>query len=107
MGIVINKHNLNYIPRITIFCFILCIANFGGPFAYNLLREFILIIRLSFINVLLLLFIIFISFFSAVHRLILYSNIQQGTNNNLFFLINNINIREKVNIYSAEKNEIN
>ena len=26
--------------------------------------------------------------------------IEQGTNNNLFFLINNINIREKVNIYS-------
>merc|ERR1712243_161408 len=100
MGIVINKNNLNYIPRITIFRFILCIANFGGPFTYNLLREIILIIRLSFINVLLLLFIIFISFVSAVYRLILYSNIQQGTNNNLFFLINNINIREKVNIYS-------
>ena len=98
--IIINKNNLNYIPRITIFWFILCIANFGGPFTYNLLREIILIIRLSFINVLLLLFIIFISFFSAVYRLILYSNIQQGTNNNLFFLINNINIREKVNIYS-------
>jgi len=98
--IMINKNNLNYIPRITIFWFILCMANFGGPFTYNLLREIVLIIRLSFINVLLLLFIISISFFSAVYRLILYANIQQGTNNNLFFLINNINIREKVNIYS-------
>jgi len=83
--IMINKNNLNYIPRITIFWFILCMANFGGPFTYNLLREIVLIIRLSFINVLLLLFIISISFFSAVYRLILYANIQQGTNNNLFF----------------------
>ena len=98
--IMMNKNNLNYFPRIALFWFILCIANFGGPFTYNLLREILLIIGLSHINYLNLIFILFISFFSAAYRLILYSNIQQGINNNLYFSISNINFREMINLFS-------
>ena len=98
--IIMNKNNLNYFPRIALFWFILCIANFGGPFTYNLLREILLIIGLSHINYLNLIFILFISFFSAAYRLILYSNIQQGINNNLYFSISNINFREMINLFS-------
>ena len=92
--IIINKRNLNFFPSLSIFWFLLCIANFGGPFTYNLLGEIILIIRLRFLNYYFLLFIFIISFFSAAYRIILYANLQQGANNNLILNINTFNFRE-------------
>ena len=92
--IMINKSNLNYSPRLAIFWFLLCIANFGGPFTYNLLGEIILIIRLRTIRYYLLRFVFLISFFSAAYRIILYSNLQQGINNNLIFSLNLFITRE-------------
>lgn len=92
--IMINKSNLNYSPRLTIFWFLFCIANFGGPFTYNLLGEIILIIRLRTIRYYLLRFVFVISFFSAAYRIILYSNLQQGINNNLIFSLNLFIARE-------------
>jgi len=73
---------------------LLCIANFGGPFTYNLLGEIILIINLNSIRSILLLIILIISFFSATYRIILYSNLQQGINNNLIYNISNFFFRE-------------
>ena len=98
--IIINKRNLNLHRNIAIFWFILCIANFGGPFTYNLLGEISLIIRLRLVNYFILIFVIFISFFSAAYSLILYSNIQQGSNNNMIFNINKINFRENITLLS-------
>lgn len=98
--IIINKSNLNYFPRLSIFWFLLCIANFGGPFTYNLLGEVILIIRLRNMNYYFLIFIFVISFFSAAYRIILYSNLQQGVNNNLIFTINSFIIREIIILLS-------
>ena len=92
--IIMNKSNLNYFPRIRMFWFILCIANFRGPFTYNLLSEILLIINISLINWYFLSFVIFISFFSAAYSIILYSNLQQGLNNNMVFYLSNINLRE-------------
>merc|ERR1712126_430813 len=92
--IILNKRNINLYANIAIFLFLLCIANFGGPFTYNLLGEILLIIRLRTINY------IFISFFSASYRLILYSNLQQGCNNNLIFNIDKINFRENITLLS-------
>ena len=98
--IMLNKRNLNLYANIAIFWFLLCIANFGGPFTYNLLGEISLIIRLRTINYFFIVFILFISFFSAAYRLILYSNLQQGCNNNLLFNINKINFRENIILLS-------
>lgn len=53
-------------------------ANFGGPFTYNLLGEVILILNLSFISINSLLIILRLSFFSAAYSLILYSSTIQG-----------------------------
>merc|ERR1711988_281613 len=72
--IIINKANLNLFPIISSFWFLLCIANFGGPFTLNLLGEILLIINLRSINFILLILILLISFFSATYRIILYSN---------------------------------
>ena len=73
---------------------------FWSSFTYNLLGEILLIIRLRTINYLFIIFIIFISFFSASYRLILYSNLQQGCNNNLIFNIDKINFRENITLLS-------
>jgi len=92
--IMLNKAKLNLFPTVSLFWFILCIANFGGPFTLNLLGEILLIINLRTINFILLLMILLISFFSATYRIILYSNLQQGVNNNLIFNISNFVFRE-------------
>merc|ERR1712210_411144 len=60
------------------FFFILIVANFGGPFTYNLLGEVVLILNLSFISINSLTIILILSFFSAAYRLILYSSTNQG-----------------------------
>ena len=92
--IILNKAKLNLFPIISRFWFLLCIANFGGPFTYNLLGEILLIINLNSIRFILLIFILLISFFSATYSIILYSNLQQGINNNLIFNISNFFYRE-------------
>ena len=92
--IILNKAKLNLFPMMSIFWFILCIANFGGPFTYNLLGEILLIINLNSIRTIVLLLILVISFFSATYRIVLYSNLQQGINNNLIFNISNFFSRE-------------
>ena len=92
--IMLNKAKLNLFPTVSLFWFILCIANFGGPFTLNLMGEILLIINLRTINFILLLMILLISFFSATYRIILYSNLQQGVNNNLIFNISNFVFRE-------------
>merc|ERR1712141_991300 len=92
--IILNKAKLNLFPMMSIFWFILCIANFGGPFTHNLLGEILLIINLNSIRTIVLLLILIISFFSATYRIVLYSNLQQGINNNLIFNISNFFSRE-------------
>ena len=98
--IIINKRNLNYFSRLSIFWLLLCIANFGGPFTYNLLGEISLIIRLRNLSYYLLLLIFIISFFSAAYRIILYANLQQGINNNLILNIQIFFTREIIILYS-------
>ena len=92
--IMINKRNLNYFPSLSIFWFLLCMANFGGPFTYNLLGEIILIISLRSLRYYILLLVFLISFFSAAYRIILYANLQQGVNNNLSLNMQIFSIRE-------------
>jgi len=98
--IILNKGFLNFFPIISVFWFLLCMANFRGPFTLNLLGEILLILNLVNINWFLLIFIFFLSFFSATYRLILYANIQQGQNNNNIFIYNNITIRELLVLFS-------
>lgn len=69
-------------------------ANFGGPFTYNLLGEIILIISLRSLRYYILLLVFLISFFSAAYRIILYANLQQGVNNNLSLNMQIFSIRE-------------
>ena len=65
--IIINKSFLNFFPRIRIFWFLLCMANFGGPFRLNLLGEIILIINLGWLNFFFFKFYFFYFFFFPLH----------------------------------------
>merc|ERR1739842_43062 len=73
-----NSGLLNSRRIFRIIWFILIVANFGGPFTYNLLGEVILILNLSFISINRLLIVLALSFFSAAYSLILYSSTNQG-----------------------------
>ena len=79
-----NSGLLNRRAIFRIAWFILIVANFGGPFTYNLLGEILLILNLSSLTINSLSVILFLSFFSAAYRLILYRSTNQGQigNNN-------------------------
>ena len=83
-----NSGLLNRRAIFRIVWFVLIVANFGGPFTYNLLGEILLILNLSSLTINSLSVILFLSFFSAAYRLILYRSTNQGqTGNNNSVLI--------------------
>merc|ERR1711862_809712 len=97
--LILNKGVLRFFPRISLIWFMLCMANFGGPFTYNLLAEIVLIINLGGILYILLLRIFFISFFSAAYSLILYARIQQGSPIRSYFILAGPKNRELVVLF--------
>lgn len=99
-NLVQNKGMLNLFPVIRILWFIVCVANFGGPFTYNLLGEILLIVNLISLRGPLLIRVGLISFFSAAYRLILYARTQQGSVLNGSFSISSISFRETLIIVS-------
>nr|ATN95394.1 NADH dehydrogenase subunit 4 [Calanus glacialis] len=93
-NLVQNKGMLNLFPAMSMLWFMLCVANFGGPFTYNLLGEILLIVNLITLSAPLLIGVAMISFFSAAYSLILYSSTQQGSLLNGSFSMSNISHRE-------------
>lgn len=75
-------------------------ANFGGPFTYNLLGEILLIVNLASLSLPIVLRAGVISFFSAAYRLILYSSTQQGLRVNGRFSITAVTAREILIMFS-------
>lgn len=92
--LILNKGVLRFFPRISILWFLLCMANFGGPFTYNLLAEVTLIINLRRVINFSLIRILLISFFSAAYRLILYARTQQGVPSRLYYSLSIPRFRE-------------
>jgi len=99
-NLVQNKGILNLFPAIRALWFILCVANFGGPFTYNLLGEILLIVNLASLSLPIVLRAGVISFFSAAYRLILYSSTQQGLRVNGRFSITAVTAREILIMFS-------
>lgn len=69
-------------------------ANFGGPFTFNLLAEIMLIVNLIRVDAILLVSVVLVSFFSAAYSLILYSSTQQGSPSYFYYSCSNIVLRE-------------
>lgn len=76
--LLINKGLLSFIPRVSIWWFLLCSRNIAAPPSLNLIGEIGLLNRiLSWSNISILLLIL-ISFFRAAYSLYLYSFSQHG-----------------------------
>lgn len=89
-----NKGFLVLMPIFRLLWLILIVANFGGPFTYNLLGEIILIVNVGQLCIPLLLSICLLSFFSAAYSLVLYSSSQQGQITNRGIILLRFNYRE-------------
>lgn len=76
--LVINKGILRFIPRISLWWFLLCSSNIAAPPTINLLGEIGLLNRIVGWSKIIIILLIFISFFSAAYTLYLYSFSQHG-----------------------------
>nr|AND96521.1 NADH deshydrogenase subunit 4 [Onthophagus alcyon] len=74
----LNKGMINLIPSMSLWWFLLSSSNMAAPPSLNLLGEIMLINSLVSWNSLLMLMLMFLSFFSAVYSLYLYSYTQHG-----------------------------
>nr|AND96546.1 NADH deshydrogenase subunit 4 [Caccobius nigritulus] len=74
----LNKGMINLIPSMSLWWFLLSSSNMAAPPSLNLLGEIMLINSLVSWNWLLMLMLMFLSFFSAVYSLYLYSYTQHG-----------------------------
>nr|AND96460.1 NADH deshydrogenase subunit 4 [Onthophagus obscurior] len=74
----LNKGMINLIPSMSLWWFLLSSSNMAAPPSLNLLGEIMLINSLVMWNNLSMLILMFLSFFSAVYSLYLYSYTQHG-----------------------------
>nr|AND96108.1 NADH deshydrogenase subunit 4 [Onthophagus cervicapra] len=74
----LNKGMINLIPSMSLWWFLLSSSNMAAPPSLNLLGEIMLINSLVMWNSLSMLILMFLSFFSAVYSLYLYSYTQHG-----------------------------
>lgn len=77
-SLIINKGILNFIPRISIWWFLLCSRNMAAPPSVNLLGEIGLLNRIIGWSKISIILLILISFFRAAYSLYLYSYSQHG-----------------------------
>lgn len=92
--LLINKGILNFIPRLSLWWFLLCSRNIAAPPTLNLLGEISLINRIVRWSWLTIIILSLLSFFRAGYTLYLFAYRQHGkiySGNNFF---SNINIRE-------------
>ena len=83
-NILLISSLLSYTPILTAWWFVFCIANFGGPYTLNLVREIFVFLALGRKRIFLGGIMIFISFVAAAYSLILFRGISQGPTRFLF-----------------------
>lgn len=76
--LIINKGLLNFIPRLSLWWFLLCSGNIAAPPTINLLGEISLLNRIVSWSWYSIIFLSLLSFFGAAYSLFLYSFSQQG-----------------------------
>nr|YP_010180338.1 NADH dehydrogenase subunit 4 [Oenopia sauzeti]QVD39757.1 NADH dehydrogenase subunit 4 [Oenopia sauzeti] len=93
-SIFLNKGMLNLVPFMSLWWFLLVIANMAAPPSMNLLGEILLINSMINYSFLCMYMIMLLSFFSAVYCLFLYSYSQHGLFFNGLFSLKMISFRE-------------
>lgn len=77
-SLLINKGLLNFMPRLSLWWFLLCAGNMAAPPTLNLLGEISLLNSIVSWSWLTMILLSFLSFFRAAYSLFLYSISQQG-----------------------------
>lgn len=77
-SLIINKGLLNFMPRLSLWWFLLCSGNIAAPPTLNLLGEISLLNRIVSWSFYSIIFLSLLSFFRAAYSLFLYSYSQQG-----------------------------
>nr|AOY39911.1 NADH dehydrogenase subunit 4 [Curculionidae sp. BMNH 1039956] len=90
----INKGMMNLMPSLSLWWFFFCIANMAAPPSMNLLGEIYLLSSIISMSFYFMLFLMFMSFFSAVYSLILFSWIQHGNYYSGVFTFSFTSVRE-------------
>lgn len=93
-SLLINKGLLNFIPSITLWWFLLSACNIAAPPSLNLLGEICLLNRIISWSWLSIIFLSFLSFFSASYTLYLYAYSQHGKLFSGVYAFRGGNIRE-------------
>nr|QNJ33245.1 NADH dehydrogenase subunit 4 [Cnemoplites edulis] len=78
-SLYLNKGFLNIMPSLSLWWFLFCSSNMAAPPSLNLLGEILLINSLVGFNILSMVTLSLLSFFSAVYSLFLYSFSQHGS----------------------------
>nr|ALO77607.1 NADH deshydrogenase subunit 4 [Hemipeplus sp. HEM01] len=78
-SLYLNKGMINIIPSLALWWFLFISSNMAAPPSLNLLSEIVLLASLISFHSLSMLFLMIISFFSAVYSLYLYSFSQHGS----------------------------
>jgi len=92
--IYINKGLINLLPSLSLWWFLFCACNIAAPPSLNLLSEIILLNRILVYRKILIMLLIFLSFFRAVYSLFLFSFTQHGNLISRGYSFISINIRE-------------
>nr|QTH79116.1 NADH dehydrogenase subunit 4 [Empria sp.] len=77
-SILINKGLINFMPSMSLWWFLLCSSNMAAPPSLNLMAEIMLINSMISWSWILMIMLVFLSFFSASYTLYLYSFTQHG-----------------------------
>lgn len=92
--ILINKGLIIFIPRLTLWWFLICSSNIAAPPSLNLLREISLLNSILNWNLINLFLLRLLSFFRAAYCLFLYSISQHGILYSLVYSYSSRKIRE-------------
>nr|ARH54398.1 NADH dehydrogenase subunit 4 [Harmonia quadripunctata] len=98
-SIYINKGMMNLLPFMSLCWFLLVVCNMAAPPSLNLLSEILLINSLINYSNICMFMMMFISFFSAVYCLYLYSYSQHGYFFSSLYSFEMINYRELILIF--------
>lgn len=98
-SIFINKGLINFIPRISLWWFLLCSSNIAAPPSLNLLGEIILLNRILSWSWLTIIIISLVSFLGAAYCLYLFSFTQQGKLYSLNISFSAGNFREYILLF--------
>nr|YP_001974574.1 NADH dehydrogenase subunit 4 [Rhagophthalmus ohbai]BAF52867.1 NADH dehydrogenase subunit 4 [Rhagophthalmus ohbai] len=93
-SLFLNKGLINIMPVFSLWWFLFCSSNMAAPPSLNLLGEIMLINSLISWDSFLMIFLMFISFFTAAYSLYLYSYSQHGKYNNGIYYFSSGYVRE-------------